>query len=63
MTVTVTHKDASLFQEITYMDVINKKTWGNGSTAVTLCMENSLPIIVFNLQEKITWKKQSRETC
>jgi len=53
----VTHKDASLFQEITYMDVINKKLGVMDLTAVTLCMENSLPIIVFNLRGKDNMKK------
>jgi uridylate kinase len=40
---------ARKFSEITYMDVIKKGLKVMDSTAVTLCMDNHLPIIVFNL--------------
>ncbi len=41
------------------MDVINKKLGVMDLTAVTLCMENSLPIIVFNLRGKSNMKKSN----
>ncbi|MBI5025216.1 MAG: UMP kinase [Nitrospirae bacterium] len=43
---------AKKFSEISYMDVIKKGLQVMDSTAVTLCMDNSLPIIVFNLKGK-----------
>jgi uridylate kinase len=52
-----THKDALFFPDITYMDVINKNLGVMDLTAITLCMENNLPIIVFNLRGKDNMKK------
>lgn len=51
------HKDALLFPSITYIDVINKNLGVMDLTAITLCMENNLPIIVFNLKGKDNMKK------
>ena len=34
------------------MDVLKKKLKIMDSTAITLCMENTLPIMVFNLTKK-----------
>jgi uridylate kinase len=45
-----THPDATRFDEITYMDVLQKGLKVMDSTAITLCMDNKLPIIVFNLK-------------
>ena len=45
----VTNKDAIFFSSIKYMDVINKNLGVMDLTAITLCMENKLPIVVFNL--------------
>ncbi len=42
-------KDATLYSEITYMDIISKDLRVMDSTAISLCRENNLPIIVFNL--------------
>lgn len=42
-------KDAKLFAEITYMDVLKKGLKVMDSTAISLCKDNNLPIIVFNL--------------
>lgn len=44
-------KDAQLFKRMSYMEVINKNLRIIDSTAVTLCMENKLPINVFNFME------------
>ncbi len=41
--------DAEKFDEITYMQVVQRKLKVMDATAVTLCMENNLPIVVFNL--------------
>ncbi|HCC68767.1 MAG TPA: UMP kinase [Nitrospiraceae bacterium] len=43
---------AKKFSEISYLDVIKKGLQVMDSTAITLCMDNSLPIIVFNLKGK-----------
>jgi uridylate kinase len=45
-------KDAKLFKKLSYMDVINKGLKIMDSTAVTLCMENNLPIKVFNFMKE-----------
>jgi uridylate kinase len=52
-----THQDALFFPTITYLDVINKNLGVMDLTAITLCMENNLPIIVFNLRGKDNMKK------
>lgn len=44
-----THADATRFEELDFKQVIEKKLKVMDLTAITLCMENSLPIIVFNL--------------
>jgi len=41
--------NAVKFDNLTYIDVINRRLEVMDSTAVTLCMENSLPILVINL--------------
>jgi uridylate kinase len=44
-------KDATAvkFHSLTYLDVLNRGLGVMDSTAVSLCMDNNLPIIVFNL--------------
>ncbi|MFQ5706864.1 MAG: UMP kinase [bacterium] len=44
--------DAKKFDELTYLDVVKRRLRVMDSTAVTLCMENKLPIIVFNLTKE-----------
>jgi uridylate kinase len=44
--------DAVKFDELTYMDVLSKHLQVMDSTAISLCMDNKMPIIVFNLKEK-----------
>ncbi|MCI0413637.1 UMP kinase [bacterium] len=46
------HPDAVKFEELTYMDVLSKHLKVMDSTAISLCMDNRMPIIVFNLKEK-----------
>jgi uridylate kinase len=40
---------AEKFEELSYIDVLNKRLKVMDATAITLCMENSIPIIVFNM--------------
>jgi uridylate kinase len=46
------HADATRFEDLTYMDVLQKRLKVMDSTAISLCMDNKLPIIVFNLRER-----------
>ncbi len=41
---------AKKFDHLTYLDVLNKRLQVMDSTALSLCLENGLPIIVFDLQ-------------
>lgn len=43
--------DARKFDEISYMDVLSKELHVMDSTATSLCMDNEIPIIVFNLHK------------
>ncbi|MDZ7373834.1 MAG: UMP kinase [candidate division KSB1 bacterium] len=42
--------DAKRYEHLTYMEVVKRRLKVMDTTAVTLCMENNLPIIVFNLK-------------
>ena len=42
-------KDAKMFDRISYMDVLQQGLKVMDSTAISLCKDNNLPIIVFNL--------------
>ncbi len=42
---------ATRFDVISYMDVINKGLKVMDSTAITFCMDNDIPIVVFDVQE------------
>ncbi len=48
----VKHSDAVKYDSMKYMDVLSKGLRIMDSTAISLCMENSLPIIVFNLTQE-----------
>ena len=41
--------DAKKFDALSYIDVLNRRLEVMDSTAITLCMENNLPILVVNL--------------
>lgn len=43
---------ASKFEELSYLDVLNKGLKIMDSTAISLCMDNSLPIVVFNMKKR-----------
>ncbi|MBI1956420.1 MAG: UMP kinase [Acidobacteria bacterium] len=42
-------KSAKLFPEISYMEMLSQNLMVMDSTAISLCRENNLPLIVFNL--------------
>ena len=46
------YPDAEKIDEITYMEVLNKKLNVMDTTATSLCMDNDIPIIVFDINEK-----------
>ncbi len=45
----LTHPDAVRFDRLTYMETINRRLEVMDSTAISLCMDNHLPILVLNL--------------
>ena len=46
------YKDAIKYNEIKYIDVLNKKLNVMDSTATSLCMDNNIPILVFDINKK-----------
>ncbi|MFC1876576.1 UMP kinase [Thermodesulfobacteriota bacterium] len=48
----VDNPDAERFDDITYMEVIEKQLKVMDMTAISLAMDNHLPLVVFNLKEK-----------
>lgn len=48
----VVNKDAKKFSTLTYLDVLKLGLKVMDATAISLCKDNNLPIIVFNLREK-----------
>ncbi len=46
------HKKARKFQELTYIDVLQRNLKVMDATAISLCMDNDLPIVVFNLTRR-----------
>ena len=53
----ITNKHAIKYDELSYIDVVKKRLKVMDSTAITLCMENNLPIYVFNLMKKGNLKR------
>jgi uridylate kinase len=47
----MTDETAELFNEITYRQVLEKQLRVMDASAISLCMDNNLPIIVFNMKE------------
>jgi len=48
---------AKKFDSLSYLEVLDKKLEVMDTTAITLCMNNKLPIIVFNLQKEGNLKR------
>jgi len=45
------HPDAERYNEITYEEVLKRQLRVMDASAISLCMDNNLPIIVFNMTE------------
>jgi uridylate kinase len=48
--------DAKKFEELRYIDVLSKGLEVMDSAAISLCMDNEMPIIVFNMNERGSMK-------
>lgn len=51
------HSDAKKFDKLSYIDVLNRGLKVMDSTATSLCMDNDIPIIVFNMMERGNMKR------
>ena len=45
------NKDAVMFEKLDYIEVIQRKLSVMDSTAISLCMDNKIPIVVFNIDK------------
>lgn len=52
--------DAEKFDQLTYIDTLNRRLEVMDSTAISLCMENKLPILVLNLWDEEALPKALR---
>ncbi len=52
----VKNPNAKKFQELRYIDVLSKGLEVMDSAAISLCMDNSMPIIVFNMNQRGSMK-------
>jgi len=48
---------ARRFEQLTYLDVLSRKLRVMDSTAISLCMDNDLPILVFNMMSRGSIKR------
>lgn len=48
----VKHPEAVMFREMTHSDILHKNLKIMDATAASLCRENDIPIVVFNLHKK-----------
>jgi len=48
----VKNDDAKMFSRITYLEVLNRNLKVMDATAITLCMDHNLPIMVINIGKK-----------
>lgn len=53
----VHHPDAKRFDHLSYIDALNFRLRVMDSTAISLCMENDLPIVVLNLWQEDSVKR------
>ncbi len=51
------HPDARRFDRLSYIDALNFRLRVMDSTAISLCMENNLPIVVLNLWQEDSVKR------
>ena len=52
-----TNPDATLYETLDYLDVLKKGLKVMDSTAISLCMDHELPILVFNLSKGGNFKR------
>jgi uridylate kinase len=45
------HSDAQRFERVTYMEILNRSLQVMDATAISLCRENNLPILVFDMTQ------------
>jgi uridylate kinase len=45
-------KDATMFEQISYMEVLRRGLRFMDATAIAMCRENNLPIVIFNLNQR-----------
>jgi uridylate kinase len=45
------HPAATRFEQLTYIDVLSRQLQVMDATAISLCMDNGLPILVFNMMQ------------
>ena len=50
-------KDAIKYKELSYLDVLKKGLKVMDSTAVSLCMDNKLPMVIFNFRQENSIKR------
>jgi uridylate kinase len=53
----VTDPSATKFHTLSYLDVLDRRLKVMDATAISLCMDNKLPIVVFNLREPGNMKR------
>ena len=56
----LTNADAKKYTDIPFMAILSQNLKVMDSTAVSLCMDNQLPLIVFNLKEKGNFERVVR---
>ena len=58
----LTHPGAKKFDRLTYLEALNMRLEVMDATALSLCLENKLPIIVFDLQKERGLEKAVKGT-
>ena len=53
----VTNPSAKQYERISFLSILNQKLKVMDSTAISLCMDNKLPLVVFNLKVKGNFKR------
>ncbi|BFU91595.1 MAG: uridylate kinase [Nitrospira sp.] len=53
----VTNQSAKKYEKISFLSILTQKLKVMDSTAISLCMDNKLPLIVFNLKVKGNFKR------
>jgi len=48
----IKYKNAKKYEKLDYMEVLKKKLKVMDATAVSLCMDNNVPIVVFDMMKK-----------